>query len=68
MVEVDFGNDDFYEDDLISPIGGTVPSSHQKAKFDKITKDTFYGDKPQENAEIFLNTLQKSRAKHIKKV
>lgn len=34
---------------------------------DKITKDIFSGAKSTENAEIFLENLQKSRAKHFKK-
>jgi len=37
-------------------------------KYDIITKEMFYGEEPAENAEIFVNTLQKTRAQHIKKV
>jgi hypothetical protein len=59
--------------------GGTANTGFEKGgkkahtgrasrKFDLITKDTFYGEKPAENAEIFVNTLQKTRAHHIKKV
>ena len=35
---------------------------------DKITKDIFYGEKKTENAQIFLENLEKSRSKHLKKV
>lgn len=37
-------------------------------KIEKITKDTFYGEKPSENAEIFIETIQKTRKNHLKKV
>ena len=35
---------------------------------EKITKGTFYGEKSTDNAEIFVETLQKTRSKHLKKV
>jgi hypothetical protein len=40
----------------------------KQSKVDKITKDKLFKDRPDENAEIFLDTFQKSRAKHLKKV
>jgi len=39
-----------------------------KSKIEKITKDTFYGEKPADNAEIFIDSIQKTRKKHLKKV
>ena len=39
-----------------------------KSKIEKITKETFYGEKPADNAEIFIDSIQKTRKKHMKKV
>ena len=47
--------------------GGKSKNSTAR-KVEKITKDTFYGEKSTDNAEIFINTLQKTRTKHLKKV
>jgi hypothetical protein len=33
-----------------------LPGSHRK-EVEKITKETFYGDKPIDNAEIFINSI-----------
>jgi hypothetical protein len=71
MVEVDFGEDGNSDDDddvpelLIEIMGSKTLRPKEPSK---ITKDTLYKDKPVDNAEIFLTTLQKSRSKHIKKV
>ena len=37
-------------------------------KVDKITKDTFYCEQAADNAEIFVDSLKKSRAHHLKKI
>ena len=71
VVEVDFAacDEDDYENEY-NLLEGLVATSKGSAssKIDKITKDTFYGEKPTENAEIFLNSLSKTRANHLKKV
>jgi len=73
MVEVDFkqatgGDEDDFEDELMEALVGKKGKENAIFKADKITKETFYGEKPAENAEIFLSTLQKSKVKHLKKV
>lgn len=42
--------------------------SSKVEKVNKVTKDTLYKEHPDENAEIFLQQIQKSRASHLKKV
>ncbi len=42
--------------------------SSKAEKVNKITKETLYKEHPDENAEIFLHSIQKSRASHLKKV
>ena len=42
--------------DRASGFKGKLPGSHHK-EVEKITKETFYGDKPIENAEIFINSI-----------
>jgi hypothetical protein len=45
-----------------------VITSSSRKDVEKITIDTFYGEKPIDNAEIFVNSLKKTRMKHLKKV
>jgi hypothetical protein len=42
--------------DKASGFMGKLPGSHRK-EVEKITKETFYGDKPIDNAEIFINSI-----------
>ena len=39
-----------------------------KSKVDKITKDTLCAELPVDNAEIFVETIEKTRKNHLKKV
>lgn len=51
-VTVDFGGEDY----------GNLAAAH------KITKDIFYGEKRTENAQIFIDKMQKAKAIHQKKL
>ena len=74
------GDDDDYEsmNELINieqhiPKGEDVPpivkkSAQLRKKVEKITKDTFYGEEKTDNAVIFVESLEKTRQKHLKKV
>lgn len=83
MVEMDFkpayedDDEDEEEIQLLEEIIGKASTrkgdkqgkkTNARSKIDQITKDSFYGEKPSDNAEIFINTLQKTRVKHFKKV
>ena len=47
--------------------GRGVESEDMSVK-DKITKDLFCGEKSTDNAQIFLEALEKSKARHLKKI
>ncbi len=64
VVEMDFGRADDEDEDyrvLNEMLGGVGRNSHKNSnaisKIDKITKETLYKEKPDENAEIFLTSL-----------
>lgn len=68
-VEVDYSrlaNGEDEDEDLLEEIIGQ--NGGKARQIEKITKDTFYGEKPADNAQIFVNKLQKTRTKHLKKV
>jgi len=64
-VEVIFSTDD---DDEYRFSDVKKPDEILPARTNKVTKEMFYGEKPQENMEIFVDTLQKTRVQHLKKV
>ena len=70
VVEIDFKPVDYEDDDddleLLQELAmgadkGKAATAKQilqsKSKIEKITKDTFYGEKPADNAEIFIDSI-----------
>ena len=70
VVEIDFKPVDYEDDDddleLLQELAmgadkGKAATAKQilqsKSKIEKITKDTFYGEKPADNAEIFIESI-----------
>ena len=69
MVEIDFGQERNDEDKSFEIILPSKDGHKIAVKIDeKLTKDTLVGKHSEDNAEIFLKTLQKTRNKHFQKV